>query len=251
VDRDVLARLAQQLGAAGGTGAARGVRRVGGQHGVTHYRLQHMSGLAALVKVSAARDGGGFASEASGLRWLADAGAAAVPGVLAVDEDFLAIDWIEPGPPTAPAALCYGQELAATNAAGFEALGAPWPGGYRWVGAAERARAAGGRVGRVVRGGAAAAVRPAGQGPRGADRGRGGAGRGGRRARSAGGRAGRAARADPLPASHAPFMLVGSWPATSRRRRWPRAGGPGCRCTSCIRCWCTAACSAGVTPDRR
>ncbi len=33
-------------------------------------------------------------------------------------------------------------------------------------------------------------------------------------------------------------------------RRWRRAGGRGCRCTSCIRCSCTPACSAPVTPSR-
>lgn len=132
MDRGLLGRLEQQLGA-----EVTDVRQVGGQHGVAHCRFQHLTGRSAFVKVSAARGGDGadsgpgpggsapaapagpgFASEASGLRWLADAGAAPVPGVLAVDEDFLAIDWIEPGPPTAPAALCYGQELAATHAAG-------------------------------------------------------------------------------------------------------------------------------------
>jgi fructosamine-3-kinase len=142
VDRGLLARLEQQLGA-----EVTDVRQLGGQHGVRHYRMKRSSGQMAFVKASqawagdgadsgpgpggsapAGSAGPGFASEASGLRWLADPGAAAVPGVLAVDEDFLAIDWIEPGPPTAPAALCYGQELAATHAAGAEAFGAPWPG---------------------------------------------------------------------------------------------------------------------------
>jgi len=142
VDRGLLERLEQQLGA-----GVTDVRRVGGQHGVGHYRMKLSSGQMAFVKASQARGGDGadsgpgpggsapassagpgFGSEASGLLWLADPGAAAVPGVLAVDEDFLAIDWIEPGPPTAPAALCYGQELAATHVAGAEVFGAPWPG---------------------------------------------------------------------------------------------------------------------------
>ena len=38
-----------------------------------------------------------------------------------------------------------------------------------------------------------------------------------------------------------------SWPVTTTRCRWRRAGGPGSRCTSCIRCWCTRACSAPRT----
>jgi fructosamine-3-kinase len=142
VDRGLQERLERQLGA-----GVTDVRQVGGQHGVSHYRMKLSSGQMAFAKASQARAGDGadsglgpggsapassagpgFASEASGLRWLAGPGAAAVPGVLAVDEDVLVIDWIDPGPPTAPAALCYGQELAATHAAGAEAFGAPWPG---------------------------------------------------------------------------------------------------------------------------
>ena len=140
MDRGTLARLEQELG----TGVST-VRSLGGQHGVAHYRVQHSTGRIVFVKVGrpsagAGADSGhwpgsvgqlssgpGFAAEASGLRWLADGGAA-VPGVLAVAEDFLAIDWIEMSAPEARAASSFGRELAALHAAGAEAFGAPWPG---------------------------------------------------------------------------------------------------------------------------
>ena len=117
MDRGIRARLEQELG----TGIS-AVRSLGGQHGVAHFRLQLSTGPAAFAKV-----GRGFAAEASGLGWLADAGAA-VPAVLAVAEDFLVIDWIETSAPEPRAAPCFGRELAALHAAGAEAFGAPWPG---------------------------------------------------------------------------------------------------------------------------
>jgi hypothetical protein len=52
------------------------------------------------------------------------------------------------------------------------------------------------------------------------------------------------------------------WPCSARRTtstscvvtrppsRWRPAGPPGCRCTSCTRCWCTSACSAPGTASR-
>ncbi|MGH3396070.1 MAG: fructosamine kinase family protein, partial [Streptosporangiaceae bacterium] len=140
MDRDIRARLEQELG----TGVS-AVRSLGGQHGAAHFRLQLSTGPAAFAKVGrhSADEGAdsghwpgsvgqlppgrGFAAEASGLRWLADAGAA-VPAVLAQAGDFLVIDWIETSAPEPRAAVCFGRELAALHAAGAEAFGAPWPG---------------------------------------------------------------------------------------------------------------------------
>ena len=45
-----------------------------------------------------------FTREAEGLRWLAEAGGARVPEVLAVAEDCLILAWVEQGKPTADAA---------------------------------------------------------------------------------------------------------------------------------------------------
>jgi fructosamine-3-kinase len=71
---------------------------------------------------------GFFAAEAAGLRWLRDAGGAPVPEVVADLPDLLALEWVDPGPPTAAAATRFGRELAATHRAGADSFGAPWPG---------------------------------------------------------------------------------------------------------------------------
>jgi fructosamine-3-kinase len=104
-------------------------RRVGGQHGVDHFRLQTADGRVAFAKVASARAGqAGFASEAAGLSWLRTAHAVPVPEVLAVTESVLIIDWVDEGRPDAGAADRFGAELARLHAAGAEHFGAPWPG---------------------------------------------------------------------------------------------------------------------------
>ncbi|GAA4072545.1 fructosamine kinase family protein [Nonomuraea soli] len=65
-----------------------------------------------------------FTSEAAGLRWL---GPIAVP-VISADERHIAVEWVEPEPPTAAAAERFGRDLAATHARGAPAFGAGWPG---------------------------------------------------------------------------------------------------------------------------
>ncbi|KKK06337.1 fructosamine kinase family protein [Micromonospora sp. HK10] len=71
---------------------------------------------------------GFFAAEAAGLRWLREAGAVAVPEVMAALPELLALDWIEPGEPTPEAAERFGRELAALHRAGAPAFGADWDG---------------------------------------------------------------------------------------------------------------------------
>jgi fructosamine-3-kinase len=148
VDPAAGARLARLLGT-----KVAGTRSLGGQHGVTHYRLTLADGRSAFAKVheqtfagneavqsaaasraaaggaAAAADPGGFAAEAASLRWLAEAGAAPVPGVLASDETCLVIEWIDSGSPTPAAAATFGRELASLHMAGADRFGAPWPGG--------------------------------------------------------------------------------------------------------------------------
>jgi fructosamine-3-kinase len=70
----------------------------------------------------------GFTAEASGLGWLAAAGAAPVPEVLGWDTGILAIDWIAQESADGRAARRFGRELAALHAAGADRFGAPWPG---------------------------------------------------------------------------------------------------------------------------
>src|SRR5215469_759455 len=74
-------------------------RRLGGQHGVDHYRLALADGTPAFAKVarSAVAAGAinpGFAAEAAGLRWLRSADAAPVPGVLAASGFVLVLEWV-------------------------------------------------------------------------------------------------------------------------------------------------------------
>ena len=63
----------------------------------TATRLRLSNGRSAVIKTRPQAPAGFFAAEARGLRWLAEAGGAPVPDVLAVDDDCLVLDWIEPG----------------------------------------------------------------------------------------------------------------------------------------------------------
>lgn len=107
-DSSLRARLVRLLGT--GISAA---SRIGGQHGVSHYRVTLADGRSAFAKVQDQDSGRndcvrrdavrraaiGFAAEAASLRWLAQAGAVPVPGVLASDDACLVIDWVEVGFP--------------------------------------------------------------------------------------------------------------------------------------------------------
>jgi fructosamine-3-kinase len=71
---------------------------------------------------------GFFAAEAAGLEWLRSAGVIGVPEVLAALPSMIAMEWIEPGPPSVAAASRFGRELAALHRCGADAFGARWPG---------------------------------------------------------------------------------------------------------------------------
>jgi len=55
-------------------------------------------------------------------------GAGAVPEVLVELPSLLALEWIEPAPPSVPAAERFGRELARLHRAGSDGFGAPWSG---------------------------------------------------------------------------------------------------------------------------
>jgi fructosamine-3-kinase len=100
---------------------------LGGQHGVAHYRLELADGRVGFAKVE--RSGvGGFSLEAAGLTWLAEAGAVPVPGVIAVADAFLVLEWVAEEAASKPAAERFGAELAGLHASGARRFGAPWPG---------------------------------------------------------------------------------------------------------------------------
>ncbi|MEU9976854.1 fructosamine kinase family protein [Streptomyces sp. NPDC051014] len=90
------------------------------------------------VMVKRGEGPGAAAAEAAGLRWLAAAGAVAVPGVLGRDERWLVTELVAVGRPGAEAAIRFGQDLAALHAAGAGGFGAAPPDGPRdaWIGTA-------------------------------------------------------------------------------------------------------------------
>lgn len=108
-----------------------GIRDVGGQHGYRHLVAELADGRKAFVKAADEPDAEAFAAEASGLRWLGEAGAdggAAVPEVIEQTAELLAIEYLPPGSPTRAAAEEFGRGLARTHRAGATYFGAPWPG---------------------------------------------------------------------------------------------------------------------------
>jgi fructosamine-3-kinase len=79
------------------------------------------------VKTRAGAAPGEFATEAEGLRWLAEAGAIRVAEVRAVGEAWLALRWIERGRLDAAGEEELGRGLARLHRAGAPAFGAPRP----------------------------------------------------------------------------------------------------------------------------
>ncbi len=102
---------------------AREARPVGGGDVNEAFRVVLADGREAFVKTraDAARDE--YASEAAGLRWLARAGALAVPEVLAVEDGWLALEWIEPGGLGAAGEEELGRGLAELHGAGAPGFG--------------------------------------------------------------------------------------------------------------------------------
>ncbi len=89
------------------------------------YRARTTSGRTLFVKTADdARRAGpqAYAAEAAGLRWLAEADALPVPDVLAVDERFLALEWVDGGGRADDAQL--GRGLALLHRAGAPEHGA-------------------------------------------------------------------------------------------------------------------------------
>ncbi|HEX5984970.1 MAG TPA: fructosamine kinase family protein [Nocardioides sp.] len=92
----------------------------------TSTRLRLSDGRSALIKTRPHAPADFFATEAAGLRWLAESvpsGGADVPEVLAVEDDCLVLGWVESGKSTPEAAERFGRALAATHAAGSPVFG--------------------------------------------------------------------------------------------------------------------------------
>jgi fructosamine-3-kinase len=100
------------------------VARVGGGDINEAHRVVLADGREAFVKSRAGAAPGEYAAEAAGLGWLAEAGALRTPAVLDVGEDYLALEWIAPGPLDRAGIEELGTGLAATHLAGAESFGA-------------------------------------------------------------------------------------------------------------------------------
>jgi fructosamine-3-kinase len=126
----VPAALADAVARATGAAVTGAARAAGGSINEA-WALRLAGGGRAFVKTRGDAAPGEYATEAAGLRWLAQAGAVALPGVLAVGEDdeprFLALEWIDEGRLDAAGEEALGRGLAALHAAGAPDFGAPPP----------------------------------------------------------------------------------------------------------------------------
>jgi fructosamine-3-kinase len=120
--------IAEAAARALGSGA-RDARPVAGGDINDAWLLALEDGRRAFVKTRAGARPGEYATEAAGLRWLGEVdGGIAVPEVLAVDDAFLALGWIEKGRLDAAGEEELGRGLARIHAAGAPAFGSPPPG---------------------------------------------------------------------------------------------------------------------------
>ncbi|HEX8119767.1 MAG TPA: fructosamine kinase family protein [Solirubrobacteraceae bacterium] len=85
-------------------------------------------GTVVFVKTRADAAPGEYATEAAALRWLAEPGALAVPEVVDVADDFLALEWLEEGRLDEAGEEELGRGLARVHAAGAPRFGASPPG---------------------------------------------------------------------------------------------------------------------------
>jgi fructosamine-3-kinase len=101
--------------------AVRDVARVAGGDINEAFRVELDGGTPAFVKTRAGAQPGEYATEADGLRWLAEPGGLPVPEVLGVDDDVLVLQWVDAGGRGDAAAL--GRGLATVHAAGAPGFG--------------------------------------------------------------------------------------------------------------------------------
>ena len=114
---------------------ARDIRRVGGGDINEAFRVVLDGGGEAFVKTRADAAVGEYAAEAAGLQWLGEVGAVRTPSVIAVDDGYLALEWIAPGRLDAAGEEELGRGLAATHAAGASGFGRfTGAGEVAWIG---------------------------------------------------------------------------------------------------------------------
>lgn len=90
------------------------------------YGLQFGDGSRLFVKTRAGAPAGFFEAEARGLRWLAEADALPLPQVVAVCEDFLALEWLESETPAPDCDRRLGEGLADLHRCSPAGWGLEW-----------------------------------------------------------------------------------------------------------------------------
>ena len=115
--------LEAAIGGAAGVRVASS-RRVSGGSINDALRVELEDGRRAFVKTRPDPRPGEYAAEAASLAWLAEPGAVRLPAVIAVDEAFLAIEWIDTGSLDAAGEEALGRGLAALHGVGAPAFGA-------------------------------------------------------------------------------------------------------------------------------
>ena len=91
-------------------------------------RIDLLDTRSLFVKHRSGAPPGMFRSEAAGLCWLGSAGALRVPDVVAVDDDWLALEWIDRGVAGTATDEALGRGLARLHRAGAPGFGADYPG---------------------------------------------------------------------------------------------------------------------------
>jgi fructosamine-3-kinase len=104
----------------------RSAQRIGGGDINEAFKVQFEDESFAFVKTRGDVAPGEYATEAAGLRWLAEPGGLRLPDVLGVADTVLVLDWVDEGARGDPAA--FGAGLAEIHAAGADDWGA-MPGG--------------------------------------------------------------------------------------------------------------------------
>jgi len=104
---------------------AKVLRSVGGGDINEAFHVVLEDGIEAFVKTRAQTVAGEYATEAAGLEWLAQAGTVRVPRVLAIDDAYLALEWVARGTLSPAGAEEFGRGLAGLHAAGAPHFGAP------------------------------------------------------------------------------------------------------------------------------
>ncbi|MFA9269901.1 MAG: fructosamine kinase family protein, partial [Baekduiaceae bacterium] len=112
------------LAAATGSAVA-AMRPVAGGDLNDAYAVDLEDGRRLFVKTRAGAPPQEYATEAAGLRWLAEPGALCVPEVVAVGESFLALEWVDGGGALDEEA--FGRGLAGVHAAGAPGFGGVEP----------------------------------------------------------------------------------------------------------------------------